>query len=127
MKGKRSHLKCNLFPKIYKQIGIVALVTFAIYIIIKTVKTQNRKKIEGFKEGRRDIVKRDDNNNSDNSDNNNDDNSNTRNSSSNNSNSNSSSNNSNTGNNDNNNNNNNSTSSSSDISSKGDVIITIKK
>ena len=60
MKGKRSKINCKLFPNIYKKIGIVALIAFAIYIVIKTVQTQQRKKIEGFKEGRRNIAKRED-------------------------------------------------------------------
>ena len=59
MKGKRSKINCKLFPKIYKKIGIVALIAFTIYIVIKTVQTQKRKKMEGFKEGRRNIAKRD--------------------------------------------------------------------
>jgi hypothetical protein len=60
MKGKRSNLKCKLFPKIYKQVGIVALIAFAVYIGIKTVQTQQRKMIEGFKEGKRNIQPRED-------------------------------------------------------------------
>ena len=60
MKGKRSNLKCKLFPKIYKQVGIVALIAFAVYIGIKTVQTQQSKMIEGFKEGKRNIQPRED-------------------------------------------------------------------
>ena len=60
MKGKRSKINCKLFPKIYKKIGIVALIAFAIYIVIKTVQTQKRKKMEGFNEGRRKISQRED-------------------------------------------------------------------
>ena len=59
MKGKHIKSKRKLFPKIYKQIGIVALIAFAIYILIKTVQTQKMKKMEGFKEGRRNIQRRD--------------------------------------------------------------------
>ena len=61
MKGKHSKINCKLFPKIYKNIGIVALIAFAIYILIKTVQTQKMKKMEGFKEGRRNIKPREDN------------------------------------------------------------------
>jgi hypothetical protein len=60
MKGKRSKINCKLFPKIYKKIGIVALIAFTIYIVIKTVQTQKRKKMEGFNEGRRKISQRED-------------------------------------------------------------------
>ena len=58
MKGKRSNFKCKLFPMAYKQIGIVALIAFAVYIGIKTVQTQQRKMFEGFKEGKRNIEPR---------------------------------------------------------------------
>lgn len=51
MKGKRGNIKSKIFSNIYKQISIIAIVVFTIYIIIKTVQTQRRKKIEGFKEG----------------------------------------------------------------------------
>jgi hypothetical protein len=109
MKGKRIKIKCKLFPKIYKQIGIVALIAFAVYIGIKTVQTQQRKKFEGFKEGLRDIKPRDENNNNSSNNNNNSDNNSSNNNSSNNNN-NSSNNNNNSGNNNNNNSNNNNSS-----------------
>ena len=61
---KRNHTKLthNLFPKSYKQFGIVVLIVFVIYIAIRTVQTQQRKKFEGFKEGGRNINPREDSN-----------------------------------------------------------------
>ena len=124
MKGKRIKIKCKLFPKIYKQIGIVALIAFAVYIGIKTVQTQQRKKFEGFKEGLRDIKPRDENNN--NSSNNNSSNNNNNSSNNNNNNNNNSSNNNNNNNSSNNNssnNNNNNSNNAGNDGNKGSTII----
>ena len=57
MKGKRGNLKSKIFSNIYKQIGIIAIAAFTIYIVIKTVQTQHRKKIEGFEIKKRDEAK----------------------------------------------------------------------
>ena len=62
MKGKRGFSK-QVPCSIYKKVGIVLFVAFMIYISIKTIKTQQRKKMEGFKVKKRGQQNNNDDNN----------------------------------------------------------------